>query len=211
MCNLNKKLFWENFSKEICKPRLSSTKICESSPQFLQFHLGSILHWKIPKVLTQVLSYVFCIQLRRQVHKQITKRRYREEKSRRFAFRKPVLFTLGLGRTTSYSLGLLVWNFYQTFVTVCIEFWQRFEPQIHPTRFAINVLFITTRVERKVHLCVKLFDFFPRWILIRLTWNLSRFVPNSIKILTSNFGKKLFRKNFSKYLCKPRLPSTKIY
>ena len=86
------------------------------------------------------------------------------------------MFTLGLGLTTPYSLGLLVWKFYQTFVIVSIVFWVRFDPQIRPTRFSINFLFITARVERKVRFCVKLFDFFPRSILIRLTWNLSRFV-----------------------------------
>jgi len=72
--------------------------------------------------------------------------------------------------------------------------------QIRPTRFSINFVFITARVERKVPLCVKLFYFFPRWILIRLTWNLSRFVPNSVQILTWNFRKKLFRDNFSEIL-----------
>ena len=46
--------------------------------------------------------------------------------------------------------------------------------------------------------------FFPRWILIRLTWNLSCFVPNSVETLTWNFRKKLFRENFSKILLKTK-------
>jgi len=46
--------------------------------------------------------------LRRHVHKQITKRRYGGVKPGRFVFGKPVLFTLGLGLTTPYSLGILV-------------------------------------------------------------------------------------------------------
>ena len=164
--------------------------------------LSAILFWfRIAlKKLTQVLSYVVCTQVRRQVHRQITKRRYGEEKPERFVFGKPVSFTLGLGLIAPYSLGILVWNFYQTFVIVSTKFWLRFEPQIRPTRFAINILFITARAEWKVRLCVKLFDFFPSWILIRLTWNLSRFVPNSVEILTWNSGKKLFRVNFSEIL-----------
>jgi len=145
----------------------------------------------------------------RHVHKQITKRRYAGEKPGRSVFEKPVLFTLGLALTTPYSSGHLVWNFYQTFVTVSTEFWLRFEPQIRPTRLAINFLLITVRAERKVRLCVKLFDFFRCWILIRLFWNLSRFVPNSVEILTWNFMKKLFRENFSEIFGKPRLSSTK--
>ena len=44
--------------------------------------------------------------------------------------------------------------------TVSIEFWLRFEPKIRPTRLAIIFLLITARAERKVRLCVKLFDFF---------------------------------------------------
>jgi len=114
------------------------------------------------KKFTQVRSYVVCTQVRRHVHKQITERRYGKEKPGRFLFGKPVLFTLGLGHTAPYSLGVLVWNFYQTFVIVFIEFRMRFEPQTRPTKFAINFSFITARAERKVRSCVKLFDFFSR-------------------------------------------------
>jgi len=85
----------------------------------------------------------------------------------------------------------------------------RFEPQTRPTRFAINFLFISVRAEKKVRLCVKLFDFLPGWIVIRLTWNLTRLVPNSVEILTRNFRKKPYRENFSEILCKPRLSSSK--
>jgi len=200
-----KKLFRENFSEILCKPR-RSTKTCEISPYFPKLYSGSVLRWKI---FTRVLSYVVCTQVRRHVHKQITKRRYGGEKPWRFVFGKLVLFTLGLGLTTPYSLGILVWNFYQTFVTVFTEFWLRLEPQICPTRLAINFLIITARAQRKVRLCVKLFDFFRGRILVRLTWNLSSFVPNSVEILTWNFRKKLFRENFSEIFCKPRLSSTK--
>ena len=41
-----------------------------------------------------------------------------------------------------------------------IEFWQRFEAQTRPSRFAIYFLLITVRAERNVRLCAKLFDFF---------------------------------------------------
>jgi len=199
--NFKKKLFRDKFCE---KPRLSSSKICEISPYFMQFY--SVLKNCVEK-FTQVLSCVVCTLRRRHVHKQITKRRYRKEKPEHFVFGKPVLFALGVGVTTPYSLGLLVWKFYQTFVIVCIEFWLRFEPQIHPTRFSKKIWFITARVEMKVRLCVKLFDFFPMLILIRLTWNLWRFVPNSVQILTWNFRKKLFRDKFCE---KPRLSSSKI-
>jgi len=92
--------------------------------------LSAILFWvRIAlKKFTQVLSYVVCTQVRRHVHKQITKRRYGEEKPERFVFENTILFTLGLGLTTPYSLGIFVWNFYQTFFIVSIEFWLRFQP-----------------------------------------------------------------------------------
>ena len=156
--------------------------------------LSAILFWirTLLKKFTQVLSCVVCTQVRRHVRKQITKRRYGEESPGRFVFGKPVLFTLGLGLTTPYSLGILVWNFYQTFFSVSVAFWLRFEPHIRPTRLVINFLFITARADRKVRLCAKLFDIFLRWILIRLVWNLWFFVPNLVEILTWNFRKKLF-------------------
>ena len=180
-------------------------KLLNFRPTFCNFFLVRIALEKF----TQVLSYVVCIQVSRHVHKQIIERRYGEEKPERFVFKKLVLFTLVLGLTAPYSLGILVWNSYQTFVIVSIEFWLRFQPRTRPTRFAINFLFITARGERKVRLCVKLFDFFPGWILICLTWNLSHFVPNSVEILSRNFRKKIFLKDFTEILCNPRLSSSK--
>jgi len=103
----------------------------------MQFHYGSVLRWK---KFTQGLLYVVCTQARKHVHKRITKRRYGEKEPGHFVFGKPVLFTLGLGLTTPDSLGILFWNFYQTFVIVSIEFWLRFEPQIRPTRLETNFL-----------------------------------------------------------------------
>ena len=141
--NFRKKIFRENFSEILCKPRLSSTKTCKISPYFLQFLFSVRI---VLKNFTQVLPFVVCTQVRRHVHKRITKRRYGEENPGRFVFGKPVFFTLGLGHTTPYSLGVSVWNFYQTFATVSIEFWLRFEAQIRPTRLAINFLLITAKV-----------------------------------------------------------------
>ena len=171
----------------------------------MKFYSGSVLRWK---QFTQVLSHVVCTQLRRQVHRQITKRRYGEEKPGQFVFGKPVLFSLGLGLTKPYTLGILVWNIYQTFVTVSIEFWLRFEPQIHPTRLAINFYSWQPGLKARFVCVWNCLIFFLGWILIRLTWSLSRFVPNSVEILGWNFRKKLFQENFSEILCKPRLSST---
>ena len=188
--------FFRNFRTNQSYP---IPKTCEISPYLLQFLFCVRIALKKFK---QVLSYVFCTQVRRHVHKRITKSRYGEEKPGRFVFGKQVLFTLGLKLTTPYSLGVLVWNLYNTFVTVSIEFWLRFVPDIRPTRLSISFLFITARAERKVRSCVKLFNFFRGWILIRLTWNFLRFVPNSVEILTWNFRKKLFWENFSEILRK---------
>jgi len=83
----------------------SLPKLVKFRPTFGNSILGP--YW-IEKKFTQVLSYVVCTQVRRHVHKQITKRRYGEEKPERFVFEKPILFTIGLGLTTPYSLGILV-------------------------------------------------------------------------------------------------------
>jgi len=93
------------FFEILCKPRLSSTDTCEISPYFRKF-----LFWVrvALKRFTQVLPYAVCTQIRRHVHKRIRKRRYGEENQGRFVFGKPVLFTLGLGLNTPYSLRVLV-------------------------------------------------------------------------------------------------------
>jgi len=154
--NFRKKLFQETILEILCKPKLSSTKTSEIRTTFCNLLWVCIAL----KKFTQVLSYVVCTQVRRHVHKHITKKRYGEEMSGRFVSGKPALFTPGLGLTTPYCCGILVWRFYQTFSSVSIVFWLRFELQIRPTRLAINFLSITGRAERKICLCVKLFDFF---------------------------------------------------
>jgi len=161
---LGKNYFGRIFRKFCANQGDNSTKSCEISPYFRQF-----LFWvRIAlKKFTQVLPYAVCTQVRRHIHKSITKRIHEEENPGRFVFGKPVLFTLELGLTTPYSLGVLVWNFYQTFVTVSIEFWLRFEAQTSPTRLEKNILLIRARAEKSVRLCVKLFDIFRGRILIR--------------------------------------------
>jgi len=204
-CNFRKKLFGENFSEILCKPMLSSTKTCEISPYVRQFLVWVCI---VLKMFTQVLPYVVCTQVRRHVHKRITKRRYGEENPWRFVFGKPILFTLALGLTTPYSFSVSFWNFYQTSVTVSFEVWLRFEAQIRPTGLAINFFIDHRQGWKEGSFVCETVWFFCGRILIRLTWNLACFVPNSAEILTWNFRKKLFRENLFEILCKPRLSST---
>jgi len=164
--------------------------------------LPTTLFWvhialKKSKKFTQVLSHFVWMQLRRKVHKQVTKGNIGKKSQDVFLSENEFCSLSVWDLLCIISLGLLVSNFYETFVIVCTQFWLRSEPQIRPTRFAINCLFISARDERKVRFCVKLFDFFPRWTLIRLIWNLSRFVPNLVEIPTWNFNKELFLEIFS--------------
>jgi len=185
---------------------LSSTKTCEISPYFLQFLFCVRIALK---KFTQVLSYVVCKQVRRHVHKRIPKRRYGEENPGRFVFGKSVFFTLGLGLTTPYSLGVLVLKFYQTFVSVSIEFWIRFEPQIRSTRMTIIFLLITARVERKVCLC-QTFWFFS-WVHDSSVWPEICHLLSQIqwRFLRGISGKNYFGRNFHIFSRKPSLSSTK--
>ena len=146
----------------------------------------------------QVLPYVVCAQVRRHVHKWIRRKRHGEENPGHFVFGKPVFFILGLGLTTPYSLGVLVWNFYHTFVTMSIGFWLRFEAQIRPTRWAINFLLITAKAERKVRLCVNWLIFFVGeyssiWleifrVLSQIQWRFLRWISGI------NYFGRIFRK-----------------
>ena len=120
------------------------------------------------------------------------------------------MFTLGLGLTTPYSLGIFVWNFFLTFFPVSIQFWMRFEPRIRVTRLAIIFIFITSMAERKGRLSVKLFDFLRWWVLILLTWNLLRFVPSSVEILIWNFRKKKFERIFQIFYANQGYPLPKL-
>ena len=145
----------------MCRLRLSSTKTCEISPYFLPFLFCIRIALK---KFTQVISYVFCTQVRRHVHKQ-TKRRYAKEKQH-------VLFSENQFCSVWVwnLLCLTPWCFSLKFlldVPNCVYWvWLGFEPQIRPTRLAIICLLITARVEGKVCLCVKLFHFFLGWIRI---------------------------------------------
>jgi len=102
-------------------------------------------------------------------------------------------------------LHLTPWVFWSKIFTRCSTLWLLSFAEIWAPHSSHKIdnkfLVITARAEGKVRWCVKLFDFFRGWILIRLTWNMSRFVPNSVEIVTWNFRKKLFRKNFPEILC----------
>jgi len=69
MWNWRKKLFRENFSQILCKPKAI---LYQNWWNFAQ--LSAILFWVRIKLrkFTQVLSYIVCTQVRRHVHKKIT-------------------------------------------------------------------------------------------------------------------------------------------
>ena len=200
-----KNYFGRIFQKFCANQAYPLPKFVKFRSTFCNFILGTYCAEKNHTII----SYGLCPQVRRRVHKQITKRRYGAEKPTRFVFDTPVLFTLGLGQTTRYSLGVLIWKFYQTFVTVSIEFWQRFEPEIRPTWLTINFFIDHYHGWKECSFVSKTVRFFRGWIIIRLIWNLSCFVPNSVEILTWNFRKKVFQETFLEILCKPGLCSTK--
>jgi len=132
-----KNYFGRIFQKFCANQSYTLPKLAKFRHTFCNFILDP---YCIEKKFIQLLLYVFCTQVRRQVHKQKNhKKKIRGRKVNwRFVFGKPILFTLGLGLIAPYSLSILVWNFYQTFFIVSIEFWLRNEPQNRPIRFAIN-------------------------------------------------------------------------
>jgi len=112
-------------------------KFVKFRPTFYKFFWDHSVLKKSEKIHTSTFI-CFCTLLRRHVHKQIAKRRYRDKNPRRFVYGKPIYSLSGL--TMRYSPDILLWNYYQTFVIVCIEFRLRFELQICPTTFAITFI-----------------------------------------------------------------------
>jgi len=106
--------------------------------------------------------------------------------------------------------SLSVWNFPQTFVSVSVEFWLRFEPEIRSERLEINCLFINARAEMKVHSCAKLFYFFRGWILICLTWNFSRVVPIQWRFLRGILGENYFGRICQRFCANQGYPLPKL-
>jgi len=88
-------------SEILCKPGYPLPKLVKICPTFCNFIFAL-------KKFTQVLSYVVFTQVRGQVYRQITKRRYGEKNPGRFVFGKSTSFTIGLGLITPYSLSILV-------------------------------------------------------------------------------------------------------
>jgi len=190
------KNYFRRIFQKFCANQGSLPKLVKFRPTFCNFFLGS---YCLEKVHTS--AFICCLHPGKETRPQTkNKKKIRGRKTKTFCFRKnSFVHSLGLGLTTPYSLGILVWIFYQTFVILPIEFWPIFETQIRPTRFVINFLFITVKAERKVRLCVKLFYFFPRRILICLAWNLSLFFRNSSRFLREILGKNYFGRIFHKF------------
>ena len=172
------------------------------------FALGSaIIFWVriVLKKFAQVLWYVVFTQVRRHVRKQITKKKIRQRKARTFCFRKTSFFHSRSETNYALFLGYFGLKFLPD-IRHCV-YWVLVEIWAPISSHKIwNNFFIHHCQGRKED--VKLFDFFPRLILIRLTRNLSCLVRNSVEILKWNFKKKLFRDNFQKFYWNQRLSCT---
>ena len=199
--NFKKNYFGRIFQKFSAN---QGTKTCEILPYFLKIYSGSYCAEKI-----HTSSFICCLNPGREACLQKNhKKKIRGRKARTFYFRKTSFLH---SRSRTYYpllLGCFVLkvlpDVHHCVYWVLDEIWAPDSSHKIRNKF----LFITARAARKVRLSVKLFDFFRGRILICLTWNLSRFVLNSVDILTWNFRKKLFAENFSEILCKPRLSST---
>jgi len=160
------------------------------------------------KKFTQVLSYVVCTQVRRHIRKKNHKGKIRGRKTRTFCFRKISFVHPRSGTYYALLLGYfglkILPDILHRVYWVLDEIWA--PDSSHKIR---NKFFIHHCPDWKEGSfeCETVW-FFRGKIIIRLTWNLSRYAPNSVVILTCNFRKKLFRENFSEILCRPRLFST---
>ena len=167
--------------------------------------LFAILFWvRIAlKKFTQVLPYVVCTQVRRHVHKRITKRRYGEEKPRRFVFEKNTFVN---SRSGNYY-NLFLWYFRLKFLPdICHHcvYWVLAEISAPNSSHTIcNKFFI--------HYCQG-----PKWRFVCL-WNCLIFFLGEYSSVWSQIQsrflrgiswKNYFRRIFQKFYSKPRLSST---
>ena len=82
--NFRKNYYGRTFQNFFANQRYPLPKLVKFRPTLCNFVPGPYC----AKKFTQVLSYVVCTQVRRHVHKQITKKKIRRRKGRKFCFRK---------------------------------------------------------------------------------------------------------------------------
>ena len=189
------KFYWDSsirFQKEIIFGKCSRNFLQSKAllfPDLRNFcHVSTILFW-VHIVLksfenTYTSTFTRLLYPFKEVRPKWKHRiRYKEEKPGCFVFWKtsfPVLFTLGPRLITPYSLGVVIWCFYQTLLIVCIEVWLTFELEMPSTIFAM-IFFIHHCHDRKEGLFLfEIFLSFSNWIFVWLSWNFPRFIPNFV-------------------------------
>jgi len=192
--NFRKTLFWENFSEIFTQTKtISSTETCEISPYFLQFLFCVRIALK---KFTQVLSKFSYTRVRRHVHKRITKRRHGEEKPGRFFFRKTSFVHSRSGNYYALLLGCFRLKFLPD-ILHCV-YWVLAEIWAPDSSEKIgNKVFIDRCQGWKGGSFVSETSWFFSWVNTHpFELKFVAFVPNSVEILTLNFGKKNISEEF---------------
>jgi len=71
--------FWKMFQKRLALQGAPLSRFAKFCHTFYNFFSEFILRWKVPKTLTQVVSYVVCIQSRSQVLKENSEKDIRKK------------------------------------------------------------------------------------------------------------------------------------
>jgi len=119
------------------------------------------------KKFTQGLSYVVCTKVRRHDHKQITNRRYREEKLGRFFFRKTCFIRSQSGTYYALLPGYFGLKFLLD-IRHCV-YWVLGEIWASNRSHKICSIFFVHHCQgwKEGSFVCELLDFFRRWTLIR--------------------------------------------
>jgi len=160
------------------------------------------------------------------VHKRITKRRYTEEKSglkgRFVCLWNSLIFFVGEYSSVWPEIFRVLSRIKWRFLRIISGNTHPFSSFVHSrseTYYALLLVCLGLKLLPDIRHCVYwvlaeiwapdmshkisnkfVIDHCLGWKVIRLTWSLSRSLPNSVEIVTWNFSKKLFLENFSEIL-----------
>ena len=205
--------FWKRFQKHVALQGAPLSRFVKFCPNFYNFILSSYCAKMFRKHLHKYFHLSF-VSSQRGTSKKKTQKNIEGRKAKTFYFRKKNKFSSFVCSRSGIYYALFLGCFDLKFlrdIPYCVywvvaEIWASNSfPKIW------NQYFIRHCHDWKEssYLC-EIVVSFSNWILVRFSWNLLRFIPNSVGILPKDFNKKFFLENVPKTSCTLRHSSFQI-